>query len=76
MFFTYGQKKYFITTDDSFAIKVTYKSLQQNARIGMTVIISDINDNIIFCSINNHEKNYYSQTMPVSEYQSTCIIKR
>ena len=65
-----------ITTDDSFAIKVSYRSIQPNARIGMTVIVSDMNDSIIFSSISNHEKNYYSQTMPVSEYQTTCIIPK
>ena len=65
-----------ITTDDSFAILINYKSLHQDARIGLTVIVSDMNNNIIFGSINNHEKNYYSKLMPIGEYMSSCIIPR
>ncbi len=63
-----------ITTDDSFLIQINYRSLHQNSRIGFTVIVSDARDNIIFCSINNHEKNYYSQPMPVSDYSSSCTV--
>jgi lipopolysaccharide transport system ATP-binding protein len=63
-----------ITTDDSFEIKINYRSLQPDSRIGITIVVSDLNDNIVFCSINNHEKNYYSQAMPNSEYSSTCVI--
>jgi lipopolysaccharide transport system ATP-binding protein len=63
-----------ISTDDSFMFKINYESLKDDSRIGLTAIISDLSDNIIFGSINNHEKNYYSQVMPKSEYTSTCIV--
>ena len=63
-----------ITSDESFAVKVTYQVLKPNARIGMTVLLSDMNDSIIFGSINNHEKTYYSQPMDVGRYESKCII--
>ena len=63
-----------IKTDDIFEVKITYCTLNEDARVGLTVILSDINDSIVFSSINNHEQNYYSKTMPMGIYTSVCTI--
>ncbi|HLP36106.1 ABC transporter ATP-binding protein [Lacibacter sp.] len=63
-----------ISTDDNFVVNIQYQTLKSDSRVGLTIMISDINDVIVFSSINNHEKNYYSKLMPNGEYKTTCKI--
>jgi len=62
-----------LTTDDSFRINIEFQ-VTNPTKLGLTIIVSDINDTIIFCSINNHEKKYYGDLMSVGQYQSYCTV--
>lgn len=70
----YGEPLSTISTDDSFSIELDYEIIEPNASSGMTVILSDSQNNYVFSSINNHEKNWYGKPMSLGRYRSTCLV--
>jgi lipopolysaccharide transport system ATP-binding protein len=63
-----------IDTDTPFGIEIAYQILKPLTKVGFTLIIKDVDDNYVLCSINNHEQNYYGKDMPKGDYKSVCTF--
>jgi lipopolysaccharide transport system ATP-binding protein len=63
-----------LNVDYSFLVNIDFKVIKNNTKVGLNVILHDSNQNIISSSINNHEKNYYSQKHNIGLYTSHCKI--
>jgi ABC-type polysaccharide/polyol phosphate transport system ATPase subunit len=63
-----------ITVDSGIVVRIIYFVLKKDSRVGFTIVLRDANDNIVFSSINNHEKNYYSKPMCEAQYLTSCEI--
>ena len=63
-----------INVDDSFLVNIDFEVIKNNTKVGLNVILHDSNQNIISSSINNHEKNFYSQKHNTGFYNSHCKI--
>jgi len=65
-----------IYTDTSFNIEIVYKVKRSEAMVGLNTIFYDNENNCIFASINNHEKNWYNKPMPEGIYKSVCTVPK
>lgn len=65
-----------IDTDMPFQIEVCYTVIREGASIGLNLIVHDGDNNCVFGSINNHERNWYGQSMPKGKYKSICNIPK
>ena len=55
-------------------MNIDFEVIKNNTKVGLNVILHDSNQNIISSSINNHEKNFYSQKHSTGFYTSHCEI--
>lgn len=65
-----------IDTDTPFRVEVSYTARIDAAFVGLNLIVRDGDNNCVFASISNHEKNWYGQPMPGGKYKSTCNIPK
>ncbi len=63
-----------IYIDNAFNIEIEYTIRQEGVSVGLTVIVYDQENNCVFSSINNLEKNWYGKPMPEGVYKSICQI--
>jgi lipopolysaccharide transport system ATP-binding protein len=63
-----------ISSEAPFLIEISYEVHRAGSMAGLTVVLYDSHNNIVFCSINNHEPNWYGRAMPEGRYRSTCRI--
>ncbi|GAI40851.1 unnamed protein product, partial [marine sediment metagenome] len=63
-----------IYTNTSFYVEISFKTKSDKSFVGLTIILKDSENNIVFSSINNHEKSWYGKPMPSGNYKSTCIV--
>ena len=63
-----------LSTDAGFNVEVAYRVKQDGASVGLTLILHDGADTCVFCSISNHEPNWYGKPMPAGTYKSVCRI--
>ena len=63
-----------LNIDETFLVNIDFEVIKNNTKVGLNVILHDSNQNIISSSINNHEKNFYSQKHSTGFYTSYCKI--
>tara|TARA_Y200000002_G_scaffold381246_1_gene394766 strand:- start:9218 stop:10507 length:1290 start_codon:yes stop_codon:yes gene_type:complete len=63
-----------LNVDETFLVNIDFEVIKNNTKVGLNVILHDSNQNIISSSINNHEKNFYSQKHSTGFYTSYCKI--
>jgi len=63
-----------IYTDSELFIRIHFTVKTNASTVGLTLLVYDINNSLIFSSICNHEKNWYGKLMPAGTYTSTCRI--
>lgn len=63
-----------IYTNTDFYVEISFKTKSDKSFVGLTIILKDSENNIVFSSINNHEKSWYGKPMPSGNYKSTCIV--
>jgi lipopolysaccharide transport system ATP-binding protein len=69
-----GQVLSQIHTDTSFDVVIDFRVKVPGAVVGLTVVLYDNEQNIVFSSINNHESEWYGKPMPVGDYRSCCRL--
>lgn len=70
-----GNDMTFITTDDFFQFKISYRVIIDASPISFTLGVWNSYDEIIFLSINNSDK-LYSKPLPTGVYESYCQIPK
>lgn len=68
--------EFLIDTDTPFQIEICFTVTREGASIGLNLIAHDGDNNCVFGSINNHETNWYGQSMPKGKYKSICSIPK
>ncbi len=63
-----------IYTSTDFYVEISFKTKSDKSFVGLTIILKDSENNIVFSSINNHEKSWYGKPMPSGNYRSICMI--
>ncbi len=63
-----------VSSGEPFNIEVEYEVTRDGASAGMTVIMYDTHNNVVFSSINNHEPNWYGKPMPAGRYRTVCRV--
>lgn len=63
-----------LTTDDAFQVQFDFQVMRENSYAGMTLILYDAENNIIFSSISNVEPNWYGKPMPQGLYRAACTV--
>lgn len=63
-----------LTTDIEFNIEIKYHLLKSNQRIGFTISFWNLNDEIIFQTISNHDPIIYGKLISKGEYLTYCTI--
>lgn len=63
-----------IDIDTSFYIKIDFENFSNLSNVGFTLNFYDEENNIIFSSINNNEKNWYGKSMTIGIYSTYCKI--
>ncbi len=71
---TNGDRISDIFTNTSFNIQIIFEVVKPNSFVGLTLLFSDSENNLIFSSICNNEKEWYGTPMPKGEYMSSCRI--
>lgn len=60
--------------DQPFCIVIEYEVEGAGASVGLTLLLYDAENNLVFSSINNLEADWYGKTMPAGRYRTTCHI--
>jgi len=63
-----------LNTEIEIFVEIDYYILNDNEYVGLTMLLLDGDNNIIFSSINNHEKEYYGKPLRKGCYRSICMI--
>jgi hypothetical protein len=70
----HGEPLDVVHTDTAFDVEIRFQVKTAGSLVGLTLIVHDSEQNIVFSSINNHEPAWYARPMPAGEYQSACRI--
>jgi lipopolysaccharide transport system ATP-binding protein len=65
-----------LTTDTPFTVKLEYRIVEEGSILGFTLSFWNDMDEIIFQSINNHERNYFGKPLSMGTYVTDCQIPR
>lgn len=65
-----------ISTDTTFNVAIYYTTKRDGVTVGLNLVVYDSENNCVFGSINNHEKNWYGKPMPSGSFKSTCRIPK
>lgn len=63
-----------IYTNTDFYVEISFKTKSDKSFVGLTIILKDSENNIVFSSINNHEESWYGKPMPSGNYRSVCAV--
>lgn len=63
-----------IQTNQNFKIQLTFEILDEQIGGGFTVMLSDVEEKIVFSSIANQSESYYGKTLQKGEYSASCFI--
>ena len=63
-----------VHTDTAFDVDIDFRVTTPGTYVGLTAILFDDEQNIVFSSINNHESCWYGRPMPSGEYRSSCRV--
>ena len=63
-----------LTTSTPFRIDVEFDTRYEGATPAVQVTISDLENNVVFMSLNNREPVWYGRPMPVGRYRTSCHV--
>lgn len=63
-----------VTTDDEFQVEINYEVVKDLSAVGLTVLVANSDREMVFSSINNHEKDWYGKPMPTGKFMSRCTV--
>jgi lipopolysaccharide transport system ATP-binding protein len=63
-----------VETGSPFRIDVEYETKHDDAFVGMTLILQDSENNIVFSSLSNREPSWYGRPMPQGTFRTSCEI--
>jgi lipopolysaccharide transport system ATP-binding protein len=63
-----------VDTDTAFNIEIDYQIKTEGSYIGITILLYDSENNLVFSSINNHEKEWYGKPMAEGSYSTVCKV--
>lgn len=63
-----------IRTDQDIVFSIDYERAEGASTVGFTLVLKDQDGNVVFSSINNREKSWYSKEKPPGLYRASCTI--
>lgn len=63
-----------LLTGEPFAIDIDFETKHDNVFVGLTAVVYDLENNVVFSSLSNHEPHWYGRPMPKGAYRSRVVI--
>jgi len=63
-----------IRTDQDIVFSIDYDRAAGASTVGFTLVLKDQDENVVFSSINNRERDWYGKEKPPGLYRTSCTI--
>jgi lipopolysaccharide transport system ATP-binding protein len=63
-----------LTTSTEFTIDIDFVTKHDQAFVGLTVVLYDVENNCVFSSLSNREGEWYGRPMPAGSYRAICAV--
>lgn len=63
-----------LPNDKSFTIETDYTVLKSETKVGVTILVTNYEGEILFSSISNHEPDWHQKPRPEGRYRSSCKV--
>jgi lipopolysaccharide transport system ATP-binding protein len=63
-----------VTTSTQFTIDIDFNIRHDQAFVGLTVVLYDIEHNCVFSSLSNREGTWYGRPMALGAYRARCLV--